>query len=135
MCTCDRNWQAADCSERTCPFGLAHVDSPKGDLDHSNALTGSTTTVVSSSTVYPTGTQELFPKMLDGAGSQETNTAHYYMECSNKGLCDRKTGECECFDGYDGSGCQRASCPNDCSGHGTCETISELAEDEVRRCV
>merc|ERR1719454_2265034 len=63
-------------------------------------------------------------------GKLLAHTAHYYMECSNKGLCDRKTGECECFDGYDGSGCQRASCPNDCSGHGTCETISELAADE-----
>jgi len=130
MCTCDRNWQAADCSERTCPFGLAHVDSPKGDLDHSNAVTGIASTVVASSTVYPSGTTEAFPKMVDGAGAGESNTAHYYMECSNKGLCDRKTGECECFDGYDGSGCQRASCPNDCSGHGTCETIAELAADE-----
>ena len=52
------------------------------------------------------------------------------MECSNKGLCDRKVGECECFDGYEGHACQRASCPNACSGHGTCETIAELAEDE-----
>merc|ERR1711988_1719946 len=47
-----------------------------------------------------------------------------------KGICDRKSGECEGFDGYEGSYCQRASCPNDCSGHGTCETIAELAEDE-----
>jgi hypothetical protein len=128
MCTCYRNWQAADCSQRTCPFDLAHVDTPKGDLDHSNTIT--TGTVIASSTVYPTGTQEKFPSMLDGAGAAETNTAHYYMECSNKGICDRKTGECECFDGYDGAACQRASCPNDCSGHGTCETIAELAFDD-----
>merc|ERR1719409_2668984 len=50
------------------------------------------------------------------------------MECSNKGICDRKAGVCECFDGYEGTACVRASCPNDCSGHGTCETIKELAE-------
>jgi hypothetical protein len=29
MCICNRNWQAADCSERVCQFGLAHVDTPK----------------------------------------------------------------------------------------------------------
>lgn len=29
MCLCNRNWQAADCSERVCMFGLAHVDTPK----------------------------------------------------------------------------------------------------------
>jgi len=89
------------------------------------------TTVIASSTVYPAGTQEGYPKMLGGDGSTVlTNTAHYYMECSNKGICDRKTGECECFEGYDGYACQRASCPNDCSGHGTCETIAELAYDD-----
>jgi len=29
MCICNRNWQASDCSERVCQFGLAHVDTAK----------------------------------------------------------------------------------------------------------
>merc|ERR1719364_330154 len=58
-----------------------------------------------------------------------TNSAHYYAECSNKGVCDRKTGECKCFDGYEGKGCRRSTCPEGCSGHGTCEYIDELAGD------
>merc|ERR1719197_2055235 len=58
-----------------------------------------------------------------------TNSAHYYAECSNKGVCDRKTGECKCFDGYEAKGCRRSTCPEGCSGHGTCEYIDELAGD------
>jgi len=131
MCTCYPNWQAADCSEMTCAFGLAHVDTPKGDLDMSaSSLTSPLTTVLKGSTVYPYGTTEQFPNMITSDKTELTETAHYYMECSNKGICDRKSGECECFDGYEGSFCQRASCPNACSGHGTCETIAELAEDD-----
>lgn len=41
-----------------------------------------------------------------------TNTAHDYAECSNKGLCDRVRGECECLPGYEGAACHRASCPS-----------------------
>ena len=36
MCICNRNWQANDCSERICQFGLAHVDTPKVCEHHSN---------------------------------------------------------------------------------------------------
>ena len=126
--SCYRNWQGADCSERTCPFGMAHVDTPKGDLDGSaDELSGPDKTILLHSTVYPYGTQEQFPNMTDSAGAELTDTAHYYMECSNKGLCDRSAGSCECFEGYEGSACQRAACPNDCSGHGTCEHIERLA--------
>lgn len=51
---------------------------------------------------------------------------HYYVECGNKGICDRKTGECVCFDGYEGSGCRRSSCPSGCSGHGVCRYVADL---------
>jgi len=62
-----------------------------------------------------------------------TNQAHYYAECSNKGICDRKTGECKCFDGYEGKGCRRSTCPEGCSGHGTCEYIDEMGQDYYNR--
>lgn len=63
---------------------------------------------------------------VDAPSTSGTNFAHWYAECSNKGICDRSTGMCNCFAGYEGKGCKRQSCPNSCSGHGRCYFIEEL---------
>jgi len=231
MCQCNRNWAGADCSQRVCPFGYAHVTTPLADWNSDgdrrdnteqllsatcaqNLLSTSVTLgaalkpgelgagdglriggqdfiVISISgtavvvdkvraTTSPNGVAEAgnyaagvcfklvksqanpagtweswpgdFPGHMDAATdatklakcpntetvnnqfvvqSTAPNTdcadeGHYYMECSNRGVCDRKAGTCKCFPGYDGTSCQRTVCPNDCSGHGTCEKVSEL---------
>jgi len=59
------------------------------------------------------------------------NKAHdTTSECSGAGLCDREAGSCTCFDGYEGSACERMKCPGDpaCSGQGTCLTMGLLAQ-------
>jgi len=71
--------------------------------------------------------------MEDSNMKKQDNSGHYYMECSNKGQCDRSAGECVCFDGYDGVACQRASCPgypSSCSGHGVCKSKKQLAKGD-----
>jgi EGF-like domain len=36
-------------------------------------------------------------------------TAHAPAECSNRGLCDRITGQCRCYVGFQGDACQRCT--------------------------
>jgi len=114
-CTCYDNWVGGDCSERVCPFGLGFVDAPVGDLDHDGAITkGDTATYLGATT----------DEKWQGGSSAN---GHFYTECSGKGSCDRTSGQCGCFDGYNGAACQRTTCPNDCSGHGQCFTLREIA--------
>lgn len=57
--------------------------------------------------------------------------AHDLAECSNKGTCNRATGECECQKWFEGGACERISCPqvlgNTCNGHGKCLNMYQLA--------
>ena len=63
----------------------------------------------------------------------EQQSAHDYahpVECSNQGMCDRTTGECQCNLGWFGGACERMNCPGDppCFGHGQCLSMMQLAE-------
>jgi len=102
LCTCFGNWQGNDCSGRTCPFSNAWVIGDRG------------TTFTD------------YDLELATSGNEAIPGAHGYAECSNKGSCDRKVGTCKCNAGYEGKACRRSTCPNACSGHGTCEYIQEL---------
>lgn len=67
---------------------------------------------------------------VDSATGVPSNHQHVdQVECSDGGICDTSTGECLCFPGFEGSACQRTSCPNECSGHGTCRSNQDFAID------
>jgi heterodisulfide reductase subunit A-like polyferredoxin len=36
------------------------------------------------------------------------NVAHRSAVCSNRGICQHKTGQCKCLPGYTGHACQRS---------------------------
>ena len=57
------------------------------------------------------------------------NDVHPLAECSNKGICDRKSGQCQCFANYDGIACERTVCPNACSDAGVCFTQEQLSKE------
>lgn len=86
-----------------------------------------------------TGWWERHPSQLYGSSDQEaslfmavrSNEGHFHAECSAAGICDRSTGQCECFAGFEGSACNRTVCPNSCSGHGVCRTIAETLPADI----
>jgi hypothetical protein len=60
--------------------------------------------------------------------------AHYKVECSNMGVCDKTKGECKCRTNFKGAACERMSCPGGepaCNGHGTCLSQAALAENSL----
>ena len=57
---------------------------------------------------------------LVGAG------VHLFEECAGRGSCNRGTGLCACFPGFEGAACQRWSCPKR-----TVETTEFLFLDET----
>jgi len=95
---CSNGYTGNTCTERVCAYGLSSSTSGfilDGDAVHT-------------------------PSAWTWGSSGHSGGAHSYTECSSQGICDRVTGECACFAGYQGKGCRRTTCPNDCSGHGRC---------------
>jgi hypothetical protein len=44
-------------------------------------------------------------------GNNQAHSMSKKMECAGKGLCDRKSGQCQCFEGYTGIACERQAVP------------------------
>lgn len=55
--------------------------------------------------VQPKFTNTLEPACTVTRKSTPTSELRENAECSNRGLCNRKTAECNCFDGYTGLAC------------------------------
>jgi len=129
VCGCYKGFFGGDCSYRYCPVGpswtvtpiekllddryseMIVLNTPGGYVGH-NRFDKLTTKQYPITTADFTATfQALYPKRPN---------FNQYTECSSRGTCDYATGECKCFDGFEGRGCRRTTCPNGCSGHGRC---------------
>jgi len=76
----------------------------------------------------PDCSQRVCPKgRAWGSVPTSATAAHAEAECSNQGVCDREVGLCICASGFVGAACQNRGCPNDCSGHGRCMPMIDLA--------
>ena len=115
-----------------CPFTSAWVATPKGDLNFDGNRRAYTVYNTDSKISTGTTASTLITQELPGGDWESwpaygrAGEAHFYMECANRGLCDRETGLCECFPGYEGYACNRMACPNDCSGKGVCQSTGYL---------
>jgi hypothetical protein len=87
------------------------LNTPGGYVGHNQYDTQTTSRYPIAATDFKDTFEQLYPKRPN---------FNQYTECSSRGTCDYATGECKCFDGFEGRGCRRTTCPNGCSGHGRC---------------
>jgi len=95
----------------------------------SSTIATATGAVYSQSLESDSGSSIAYTTATSDFGQWDANGAHNIIECSGQGTCDRATGECKCFPGYEGEACTRTACPNQCSGHGTCLSAARLSAD------
>jgi hypothetical protein len=58
------------------------------------------------------------------------DVAHVSAECSNMGICDRSSGLCNCRPGFEGTACERTTCPASCTGVGECQSMYYYAQNK-----
>jgi len=120
----DKRAKARDCKGRVCPYGPAFTNfKPKVLVNKTSLLPSGMDgyrQLPSESSVGPGG---LVEQALGG---------RKLAECSGVGTCDYTKGVCKCPPGFGGSACDRKDCPGskgglDCSGHGQCLNMRQLA--------
>ena len=91
-----------------CQYGLAHVDLPLSGFHKSSNITLQRNEFIYNM-FYPYGRNAEFPlvvgpELVNNTLQQSVllNTGHAYVECSNKGTCDRNQGVCQCISGFEG---------------------------------
>merc|ERR1712025_1524956 len=136
VCDCYKGFFGGDCSYRYCPVGPSWSVTPKEKLmddRYSQNIVLSTpggyvghNQFDTQNKNYPI-TQADFSATFEELYPMRPNF-NMYTECSSRGTCDYATGECKCFDGFEGRGCRRTTCPNGCSGHGRCLSNTDVNE-------
>jgi len=109
---------------RLCLYGKAFIDSPLGNINANEGLDTDQQIQYQYSNGLVGEQYDTAYGLARADNTKQWNEAHFYRECSNKGICDRTTGQCACFPGFEGEGCRRITCPNSCSGHGQCVNMA-----------
>lgn len=129
VCACYKGFFGGDCSYRYCPVGPSWTVTPREEIlddRYSESIVLNTPGGFVGHSAHDTDVNKRYPIVdSDFAATFEAlypkrPNFNQYTECSSRGTCDYATGECKCFDGFEGRGCRRTTCPNDCSGHGRC---------------